>query len=142
MAPTDTSYPVRLGFTPDALAIPDPNHPGLRRAGPRTSAPYGGDSVEVHVCPATDCLADGSTRPDLERGFADRQVASAMTSLENARNEARRKQIYLERIVQPHRPDEALEPRRARAIISIFIAGLVAWAVMSMLVAGVREHKD
>lgn len=70
MAPTDTSYPVRLGFTPDALAIPDPNHPGLRRAGPRTSAPYGGDSVEVHVCPATDCLADGSTRPDLERfGF-------------------------------------------------------------------------
>ena len=48
MAPTDTSYPVRLGFTPDALAIPDPNHPGLRRAGPRTSAPYGGDSVEVY----------------------------------------------------------------------------------------------
>ncbi|GAP35172.1 hypothetical protein ABXN37_08395 [Piscinibacter sakaiensis] len=81
-------------------------------------------------------------RLQLERGFADRQVASAMTSLENARNEARRKQIYLERIVQPHRPDEALEPRRARAILAAFVVGLVAWAVMSMLLAGVREHKD
>ena len=70
MATTHTSYPVRLGFTPDALAITDPDHPGLRRAGPRTSAPYGGDSVEVHVCPATDCLDEGSTRPDLGRfGF-------------------------------------------------------------------------
>ncbi len=70
MAINDPSYPVRLGFTPDSMAIPDPDHPGLRRAGPRTSAPYGGDNVEVHVCPATDCLADGATRPDLERfGF-------------------------------------------------------------------------
>lgn len=70
MAATDVSYPVRLGFSPESVAVPDPDHPGLRRAGPRTSAPYGGENVEVHTCPAVDCVAGGATRPDLEQfGF-------------------------------------------------------------------------
>lgn len=66
----ESTYPVRLGFTPPSLAIPDPDHPGLRRAGPRASAPYGGESVELHVCPAAD-VADGHAEgPDLLRhGF-------------------------------------------------------------------------
>ena len=81
-------------------------------------------------------------RLSLERAFADRQLASAMTSLENAKNEARRKVLYLERIVQPNKPDMALEPRRVRSIFSIFIIGLVAWGILSMLLAGVREHQD
>jgi len=65
MTLTDAIYPVQLGFTPDSLAIADPDHPGLRRAGPRASAPYGGEGVETHLCPATDCVAEGSVRPDL-----------------------------------------------------------------------------
>ena len=58
------------------------------------------------------------------------------------RSEARRKQVYLERVVMPNRPDEALEPRRARAIIATLVVGLLMWGVLSMLVAGVREHRD
>lgn len=81
-------------------------------------------------------------RLNLERAFADRQLASAMTSLENAKNEARRKVLYLERIVQPNKPDTALEPRRFRTILSIFILGLIAWGIVAMLLAGVREHQD
>ncbi|MBL0205062.1 MAG: hypothetical protein IPQ14_12245 [Candidatus Microthrix sp.] len=49
------TYPVELGFLPDAFAIPDVDHPGLLRAGERGAAPYGGESVEHHDCPATDC---------------------------------------------------------------------------------------
>lgn len=81
-------------------------------------------------------------RLSLERAFAERQLASAMTSLENAKNEARRKVLYLERIVQPNKPDVALEPKRARSIFSTFLVGLVAWGILSMLLAGVREHQD
>jgi capsular polysaccharide transport system permease protein len=81
-------------------------------------------------------------RLNLERAFADRQLASAMTALENARNEARRKALYLERIVQPNKPDMALEPRRMRSVMATFAMGLIAWAIMSMLLAGVREHQD
>jgi capsular polysaccharide transport system permease protein len=79
-------------------------------------------------------------RFELEREFADRRLAAAMNSLEEARNEARRKQAYVERIVQPSLPDEAQEPRRLRGIFATFVLGLVAWAIISMLLAGIREH--
>lgn len=79
-------------------------------------------------------------RLQLESQFADRQLASAMASLQEAENEARRKQAYVERIVQPSLPDYAMEPRRLRGIISTLLFSLIAWGVLSMMVAGVREH--
>jgi len=81
-------------------------------------------------------------RLTLEKQFADQALASALGSLEGARNDAARKQLYLERLVQPNLPDTALEPRRIRAVLTVFIIGLVAWGVVSLLVAGVREHVD
>jgi len=78
----------------------------------------------------------------LENQFADKQLASAMASLDNARNEANRKQAYVERVVQPNVPDEPLEPRRWRGIFSTLILGLAAWGIISMLVAGMLEHRD
>jgi len=78
----------------------------------------------------------------LENQFADKQLASAMASLAEARNEANRKQAYVERIVQPNIPDEPLEPRRWRGILSTLILGLAAWGIISMLVAGMLEHRD
>ncbi len=70
MAPQDTTVPVALGFMPKSLAIPDVDHPGLLRAGPRAAAPYGGESIELHTCAATDLCHDGEFRPDLlEHGF-------------------------------------------------------------------------
>jgi len=78
----------------------------------------------------------------LEREFADKQLASALASLEQARSEAQRKQVYIERIAQPSLPDVALEPRRLRSILATFVLGLVAWGILSMLLAGVREHQD
>ena len=78
----------------------------------------------------------------LEREFADKQLGSALASLELARNEAQRKQVYIERIVQPSLPDLAMEPRRLRSILATFVLGLVAWGILSMLLAGVREHQD
>jgi capsular polysaccharide transport system permease protein len=81
-------------------------------------------------------------RLSLETQFAEKQLASAMASLENAQNEARRKQAYVERIVEPNQPDSALEPRRLRGIFSVFVLGLAAWGILSMLIAGMLEHKD
>jgi capsular polysaccharide transport system permease protein len=78
----------------------------------------------------------------LERTFAERQLATALTSLEQARNDAQRKQLYLERIVQPNKPDMALEPRRLKAIASTLAFGLIVWGILTMLAAGVREHQD
>jgi capsular polysaccharide transport system permease protein len=78
----------------------------------------------------------------LDNQFAEKQLAMAMTTYEDARTEAIRKQAYVERIVQPSRPDEAQEPRRARGIGTTVAMGLVAWGILTMLIAGVREHRD
>lgn len=78
----------------------------------------------------------------VDNQFAEKQLTAAMASLEEARSEARRQQAYVERIVQPNRPDDALEPRRLRAILATFVVGLVAWGILSMLLAGVKEHQD
>lgn len=78
----------------------------------------------------------------VESQFADKQLASAMSSLEEARNEARRKQAYVERIVQPNLPDAALEPRRLKGILATLALGLVAWGIATMLLAGIKEHRD
>jgi capsular polysaccharide transport system permease protein len=78
----------------------------------------------------------------LEKEFSDKMLASAMSTLEQAKNEAQRKQLYLERIVLPNKPDQAMEPRRIRGILSTLAVGLVLFAVLTMLFAGMREHLD
>lgn len=78
----------------------------------------------------------------LESNFAEKQLASTLASLEQARNEARRKQAYVERIVQPNRPDSPLEPRRLRSILAVLAAGLIAFGIAKMLIAGILEHRD
>ncbi len=78
----------------------------------------------------------------LDKTFADRQLGSALASLEAARSEAARKQLYLERLVQPNLPDMALEPRRARTVFMVFVLGLICWGVLSLVVASVKEHTD
>ena len=79
-------------------------------------------------------------RVALENDFASKQLAAALASLEEARSETQRKQAYVERIVQPNLPDDPLEPRRLRGIVATFVLGLVAFAILRMLLAGVKEH--
>jgi capsular polysaccharide transport system permease protein len=76
----------------------------------------------------------------LERDFAEKQLAAANLSLEAARSESRRQALYLERLVEPNEPDASTEPRRARSILATLVVGLLVFGVLSMLLAGVREH--
>jgi len=76
----------------------------------------------------------------LERDFADKQLATALASLEQARAEALRKQLYIERVVQASQPDKAMEPRRIKGIFTTFILGLIAWGVLSLMISGIKEH--
>lgn len=81
-------------------------------------------------------------RLSLEKEFADKMLASAMSTLEQARSDAQRKQLYLERIVQPSRPDAAMEPRRIRNILVTLVVALIVWGILSLLAAGIREHHE
>lgn len=78
----------------------------------------------------------------LESEFADKQLAAAMTSLEQARSEAARQQAYVETIAQPNLPDSPLEPRRLRSIFTVVVLGFVAWGIVHMVLAGLMEHRE
>lgn len=80
-------------------------------------------------------------RLTLEKELADKQLAAAMSSLEQARNDVIRKQLYLERVAKPNIPDAALEPKRLKGFVATLLLGLITWGILSMLVAGTREHK-
>ncbi|WP_059529041.1 hypothetical protein [Burkholderia cepacia] len=78
----------------------------------------------------------------LNREFADKQLSSAMASLEAARSDAMRQQLYVERISQPNSPDKAMRPYRVRSVLTTFVLGLIVWGCLSLLIASVKEHRD
>lgn len=76
----------------------------------------------------------------LQQELAAKGLASTMASLESARADARRQQIYLDRVVAPNLPDKALYPKRLVTVLVVFISCFMAFAVGKLLIAGVREH--
>jgi capsular polysaccharide transport system permease protein len=76
----------------------------------------------------------------LENELANKQLTASLGSLEQARNEAQRQQAYVERIVQPSLPDAPMEPMRLRGILATLALALLAYGILRMLVAGVKEH--
>jgi capsular polysaccharide transport system permease protein len=76
----------------------------------------------------------------LSRDLAEKQYASAMSTLENARVEARRQQIYIEEMVRPNLPDESTEPRRLRIVLTIFVIGFAAFSMIWILTVGAKDH--
>jgi capsular polysaccharide transport system permease protein len=81
-------------------------------------------------------------RLTLERDLTVKTLEGAVANLESARMEARRKQLYLERVVTPSLPDKAEEPKRLRMILTVLIASLVAYGTLSLVIAGLREHRQ
>jgi hypothetical protein len=84
MARENATMDVTLGFAPPSVAVPDVDHPGLLRAGPRASAPYEGRTLDHHVCSATDGCRDTAIQPDLlDVGF-DTVDLSELDTLQHA----------------------------------------------------------
>jgi capsule polysaccharide export protein KpsE/RkpR len=77
----------------------------------------------------------------LEKDFADRQLAAAMTAMEQSRVEAIRQQVYIERVTTPLVPDYALQPERIKGITTTLVLSLVLWGILVLLVSGVKEHQ-
>lgn len=85
-------------------------------------------------------MIGGFERLMLQQEFADRGLASALASLEQARVEAQRQQLYVVRVVQPQSPEEALYPRRWLLLASIVAAALLTYVIGNLIVAGVTDH--
>lgn len=78
----------------------------------------------------------------LTRDFADKALASAVTALDNARQEGRRQQLYIETVVKPSRPDEPTEPDVPRMILTVFVMAIGLYSMVWLVLSGSREHRN
>lgn len=78
----------------------------------------------------------------LERDFAGKRLELALAALQQARDNAMKQQLYLERIAEPNRPDTAIEPRRVLDVIATLLICLLTWGILSLLVTAVKEHAE
>ncbi|WP_430472162.1 capsule biosynthesis protein [Wielerella bovis] len=78
----------------------------------------------------------------LDNELAEKQLTVAISSLESAKAEADRQQLYLEVVSQPSKPDMAQLPNRLYNIVATFIIGFMIYGILSLMAASVREHKN
>lgn len=74
--------------------------------------------------------------------LAQKLLEAAVTSLEQAKITAQKQELYLETISQPNLPDASQKPKRFQDILATLLVSLIVWGVLSIVVAGVREHHD
>jgi capsular polysaccharide transport system permease protein len=79
-------------------------------------------------------------RLDVQKLLAEKTLASALTSLEAAKLEAQKQQLYLETIAQPNLADYPLYPKRAISFATVVLSCLLAYGIAWLLIASVREH--
>jgi capsular polysaccharide transport system permease protein len=76
----------------------------------------------------------------VEQEFATQMLTAANASLEGARTDAQKQQFYLERVVEPNRPDDSSLPNRFKQILIVFGASVCIYFIGWMLVVGIIEH--
>jgi capsular polysaccharide transport system permease protein len=79
-------------------------------------------------------------RLSMERELARTQLGSATASLERARVDAQRQQIFLLRVVEPNLAEYARYPKAVLTVAYIFMCLSVAYGLAWLLLAGMREH--
>ncbi len=82
----------------------------------------------------------GYERLQLEREFAERVHSSAIGSLEAARADAQRQQVFLMRVVEPNMPERATFPKAMFNTITLLVGMTVLFAIGWLIMAGAREH--
>jgi capsular polysaccharide transport system permease protein len=140
-----TNLQAKLGSVKLELSQLQPNSPLLSSTRQRAAALQAQiDAAKKEITGADDSLVPKIREFDLlslEREFADKQLSSATTSLEAARVNADRQELYLEAVVQPNQPDYADYPRRFSMLAVVFASFLGLYVAGALLVAGAREHK-
>lgn len=121
-----------------------PSNPGLQNLKDRVVALeqqiesergrlYGSDTAKVGAFAEFERLT-------IEAEFAAKALVVANTMLETARLEALRKQLYLDRVVEPNSADLSRYPRRFLSIVAVFGTAFLVYGILWLVMANAREH--
>ncbi len=72
--------------------------------------------------------------------FVGKSYEAAAANLQKARDDARRQQLYIVRVVDANMPVKSLYPQRGKTVLTVFFALLLAYSIGWLIAAGVREH--
>jgi capsular polysaccharide transport system permease protein len=75
-----------------------------------------------------------------ERRFAEDAYQHALEALDRSRLNADRQHVYIADFVPPRLPEEAVYPRRVRALTIVFLVAFAVWAIGGLTVRSVRDH--
>jgi capsular polysaccharide transport system permease protein len=78
----------------------------------------------------------------LDSQIAAKSLESALAGLESARLDARHQQVFLERVVNPNLPDKPEEPHRLKMVFLVLVSSLLAYGIIALVIAGLREHQQ
>ncbi|MGH6985835.1 MAG: chain-length determining protein [Caulobacteraceae bacterium] len=129
-----------------ALASSAPNSPQLPMLDSRIRA-YQREEVQQNAAMAgqTNSLAPKISiyeQLTLKKDFADKLLASSLASVERARDDARRKRLYLEQVVNPGYPDSPTLPHRFQVLGVVIVTCLLAYGITILIIAGLKEHRQ
>jgi capsular polysaccharide transport system permease protein len=77
----------------------------------------------------------------LDRDLAARMLESATAALENSKIEAQRQQLYLERIVEPNRPDRPAYPKTLSSIMLTLAICLAIYTIVYLTLMHIMERE-
>ncbi len=75
-----------------------------------------------------------------EQGFAEKSYEVALINIETARIDATQQQRYLTMIVYPQLPEDPIKPNQPNDYIVLFLACLLMWGILSLILASIRDH--
>ncbi len=127
----------------ETSAPQSPMLPGLRSRAAAIEEQLAREGAQVSAEGADAGLAQKMSEYEslmIAHEFANEDLGRALAALELARGEARKQQLFLERVVQPSLPDASASPRRLQTIMAILAANLILALVAWFVWTGVREH--
>ena len=86
--------------------------------------------------------ADVSGYEDLRmrQQFLAKRYDAASASLDKAREQAQRQQLYVIRVVEPNMPVKSTYPKRFRIVFTVLLGLLLLYGITWLIAAGVKEH--
>jgi capsular polysaccharide transport system permease protein len=78
----------------------------------------------------------------VDQVIAQKLLEAAVATFEQAKITSQKQEFYLETISQPNLPDASQEPKRFQNILATLLVSLIVWGVLTIVIAGVREHHD
>ncbi|MEJ7927153.1 Wzz/FepE/Etk N-terminal domain-containing protein [Sphingobium sp. AN641] len=76
----------------------------------------------------------------LRQEFEAKRYSMAAASLESAREQATRQQLFVVRLVEPNYPVKATYPKGFKSTLTVFLVLALFYGMAWLLIAGLREH--